>query len=71
MKDVGDEHEQLVEGMKSRRLGGCKVLHPALESPGFDVGFRTKLNDESRFVLPSFHYEGTIVQHALKVIILA
>ena len=36
------------------------VLDPTLESPRLNIGFRPKLDDESRLVLPSFHHEWII-----------
>ena len=61
---VGDECEQLVEGMKSRCLARHNVLNPALES--LRLGLRPELNNESRFVLPSFHEEWRILLHRVE-----
>jgi len=57
-----NEANQLLEPMKSSCLGRCNVLHLALESPSFNISFGSKLDNESRLVLPSFHNEPTIVR---------
>ena len=53
---TGDETKQLVDRVKSGRLVGGDVLHPALESSGLNISLRPKLDDESRLVLPSIHH---------------
>jgi hypothetical protein len=62
---TGDKSKQLVERVKSRCLARWNVFHPARESPGLHIGFRLKLNDESRFVLPSNHHERIIARVCL------
>ena len=57
-----DETKQLVERVKSRCLVRYYVLNPALESPGLDIGFRSKLDDESRTVLPSSYHARIILR---------
>jgi len=57
-----DETEQLVERVKPGILVRCNMFSPALESPSLNIGFRSKLDDESRFVLPSLYHEWIIVQ---------
>ena len=39
---------------------------PTLESLRRDAGFRPELNNESRFVLPSFHQEWRILMHRVE-----
>ena len=59
-ENAGNEIKQLVERVKPRCLEGCNVLSLALESSSLDIGFRSKLDDESRLVLPSLHHEWII-----------
>jgi hypothetical protein len=62
---AGDEAKQLVQRVKSRCLARWNVLRPALESPCLNIGFRLKLDYESRFVLPSRRHERIIVRVCL------
>jgi hypothetical protein len=38
------------------------LVNDAFESSGLNIGFRSKLDDESRRALPSFHQGRTIVR---------
>ena len=44
------------------------MLNPAHELSRLNIGLRSKLDDESRAVLPFLHIERTIAGHALKVL---
>ena len=50
-----DETEQLLQRGESRRLVRGDVLNLTLESTRLDVGFGSKLNNESKPVVRSFH----------------
>jgi hypothetical protein len=52
-----DETEEIVQRVKARCPGRRHMLNPALESSSLNFGFRSKLDYEGRFVLPSFHRE--------------
>ena len=55
-----DESQQLGERVKSDCFSRGNMLDPALEAPSLDVSFRSKLDNERRRVLPSFHRVWTI-----------
>jgi hypothetical protein len=50
-----DETKQLLQRGKSRRLVRGNMLNLTLESTRVDVGFGSKLNNESKAVVRSFH----------------